>query len=434
MITSIQSGIYCAVDEGCIHLVKKAVEQSDLRAMCINTLFRRAVKYGHVDILDIFYGKYSDTLSTDSTLWASMMCLAAKRGRLNVVDWLATHGCKWIDTPNYKDNTPMHLAARKGHANIIESLIRHGSKAVNEQGRHGNTPLHFACSNGHKEACISLLPFSGLSIDAVTVTGYTPIHLAAKNGHSEIIELIVQHDTTKAAERLDRPNPNTITNTTPIHYAISNGQIETVKTLLRLGSQTLHIRSVSGKTSVHHAVLSGKLDMVEFILGLDSGNIDSINEYGNTPLHLAVDNPYLNCMEPDDSYAIVGKLLYAGSTATCIQSNNLTPLGLAAHNYNPSMIKFLVRFDAEPLYMLDCNGMNLLMHFMKFRRGKNPMYQTTLITLAALAGANEVTEECQKYMSKTNITFDEDTALNIRFEVHFSISLVHRLLFMCNRK
>ena len=81
------------------------------------------------------------------------------------------------------------LAARKGSLELVQYLAKAGADLTTTQGYKGRNLLHLATVSGNTELVFYLLT-RGLNNLQRDQTGVLPIHLAAKNGHREILEML----------------------------------------------------------------------------------------------------------------------------------------------------------------------------------------------------------------------------------------------------
>ena len=60
------------------------------------------------------------------------------------------HQLYWSDEWAGK-RPPLHRACRKGYLEIVKTLVTHGAHTDKGDGVHNMTPLHWACGGGDKE-------------------------------------------------------------------------------------------------------------------------------------------------------------------------------------------------------------------------------------------------------------------------------------------
>jgi serine/threonine-protein phosphatase 6 regulatory ankyrin repeat subunit A len=111
--------------------------------------------------------------------------------------------------------TPLHDAARRGLVDIVKLLVSHGVDINCKEDYEGRTPLHLAAGNNCLQVVEYLLS-NGAEIDEVALrnppketrclrirkgeaVGLTPLQLAAREGHAGVVKALVE-----AGASLDR--------------------------------------------------------------------------------------------------------------------------------------------------------------------------------------------------------------------------------------
>jgi ankyrin repeat protein len=325
------------------------------------------------------------------------------------------------------------IAVKMGCIHAVQAAIQKKESVAEWQ-------IHKAFNAATKKGDIDILNMLNnawpLQLDKTICSSLTLMHHAAMCGHANVIEWLVKHGSTS----LDVKDKYGMT---PMHYAIENGHLVAVTTLIKLGSQSIHFQDSNGKYPIHFAVKSRNIEMVKFIYEQDPDKINATEERGSTPLHIAVRfrNPTiatilieysaaLDVLDDDGcsplylaidygGYECVEVLLYAGGEATTIQGPfRSTPLHFASLRLFPEYVELLARFDSRPLYMKNHNNQTPLS-----RVSEISPYGKVMSILLALTGENN-----------ENTSLDEDQRLEIRYRVHFSMSLVHILLCMPIKK
>jgi len=82
--------------------------------------------------------------------------VAAEKGRLQKVKYIADADSSAVHARDGDENTPLHYAAYGGHAHVIKELLRRGAD-VDARNEYGYTPLMLAAYNGHLAAALALL-------------------------------------------------------------------------------------------------------------------------------------------------------------------------------------------------------------------------------------------------------------------------------------
>ncbi|XP_063436893.1 ankyrin repeat domain-containing protein 50-like [Mytilus trossulus] len=159
--------------------------------------------------------------------WTPLM-LAARRGHLEVVTYLVTHGSQLEATDTMGRRTPLMLAAEWGHLEVVTYLVTQGGQLDATDTRAGRTPLMLAAVRGHLEV-VTYLVTHGSQLDATSKWGRTPLMLAAVEGHLEVVTYLVTH-----GSQLDATDVGGIT---PLMLAAEGGHLEVVTYLVTQGSQ-----------------------------------------------------------------------------------------------------------------------------------------------------------------------------------------------------
>jgi ankyrin repeat protein len=256
---------------------------------------------------------------------ATPLCLAAERGRLDLVRLLLARGANpngRIEENQYSSGLPLEVALRQGHIDIAEVLLSAGADA-SARGSGEGTPLHAAvtsqCVQAVAEAlrqnyadpneagdeergmfarqvCDALVPrmvellvARGADVNVKDEAGVTPLHDAAARGRKTVVRLLLA----KGAE----VNAKTLK-----EYWGGNVQ--------RTGL------SPAGTTPLHEAAAAGDVDVVELLLA-HGAQLDARDEFGGTPLHWAVESV---------SSGVVAHLIARGAYVEARDNGGATPL------------------------------------------------------------------------------------------------------------
>lgn len=219
----------------------------------------------------------------------------------------------YIDTVDFRGETPLFAAPRKGQEDRIKLLLEDGA-VIDFENHDGETPLHGAIADAKRPAqdVMRLLVDNGASIDYPTLN--------------------------------DRyPGQNLL------HMAIANGQNQVVQSLLCLG---LRVDSVGDarRTPLHLAVMYGNeaglqllLNNAQLLLPEEArGYADMKDRNGDTPLNLAIWHDY------DDPVGITELLLKNGADPNSENYWGNTPLSGAAVHDAKDIARVLLEYGADP--------------------------------------------------------------------------------------
>lgn len=109
------------------------------------------------------------------------------RRELTLASILVSHGGKLTTNSHV-----LHDAARRGNMDVMNFLLQQQIIDINAPGRQGLSPLHFASRSGKLEAAHALLN-TGANPNALDRMGKTPLDLAIINNKSEVIDLLKEY-------------------------------------------------------------------------------------------------------------------------------------------------------------------------------------------------------------------------------------------------
>jgi ankyrin repeat protein len=238
---------------------------------------------------------------------------------------------------------PLHLAAKAGRLLIVQILVELGAD-VNASSKDPKlTALHYASRSGSWDL-VSFLIKTGACIDERDVSGATPCLVAAKTNHWHIVRKL-----TKFAD-LSVPDFN---GRGVLHYAILAGSMSLVRFLKKhCPALPQVIRDREGKIRGNEltcAISSGNIDLFQMFWEDESKNFISEDGYGLSHFAVAASaNDVRNLLQP---HVIEWDL----STANMYSNTHLDrryhilkglrPFHMAALNGNDTAITFLHEKD-----------------------------------------------------------------------------------------
>jgi len=174
----------------------------------------------------------------------SPTALAARNGRLDVLELLIEAGARWEGTAS---GDPLPIAARNGRTEVVDHFLRRGCDLEAFVGSERGCLLHEAAESDNPVLMARLLEL-GLGAERPDERGDTPLHIAAENGCCQAIDV-----------------------------------------LLHAGAN-IEARDAAGHTPLHHAVtvpLSDPRPTVGLLLARGA-EIDALDSRGRTPLDEAL--------------------------------------------------------------------------------------------------------------------------------------------------
>ena len=84
---------------------------------------------------------------------------------------------------------------------------------------------------------------------------------------------------------------------TPLHLASENGTIEIVQALLEKNTSSCMVRDLNGLIPLHHAVINGRIDIMPLLINARSQSLWMKLHNGQTVLHLCVMHNHLEALK-----------------------------------------------------------------------------------------------------------------------------------------
>jgi hypothetical protein len=192
---------------------------------------------------------------------------AARRGLLNVMEFLIREDGVPVDTLDKERMTALHHASKGGSMSAV-ALLLSLSANVNMQSATGWTSLALAADKGHVDVC-KLLIRSNARVDLHSQHNVSPLHRAAQRGHEELVNLLVRNGTfTYFYPCTLRETPHSL--------------VLTHDTITHTGADYREQDELMGYSAVHHAASCGRSAILLFFVGECRQHLDDVNKWGQT--------------------------------------------------------------------------------------------------------------------------------------------------------
>lgn len=262
------------------------------------------------------------------------LCLAAKLGNLEIVEFLLQNGANpsVACTCVHRNKAALHFACENCHADsaqIVEFLLNAGAN-LEQETFDFEKALHFACEFNNPPV-VECLVQSGADINCVNLDGKSPLSLACsrqKNVRSlSIIKFLIDSGA-------DVNNSDGMQNIHPVRLLIQNKNLEAVQYLI--DKELLS----ENENFLTDAVLTSNPDMVKLLIDHQNNINRTYSLFELTPLHQA-------CMSPVVSPEIVEILLTHGANPNVKSKTQETPLHYACQKGNVQKVVLLLKFGAN---------------------------------------------------------------------------------------
>jgi GTPase SAR1 family protein len=313
-----------------------------------------AARGGRIDVLDWCVAKGLDVSATDRA-GDTLLHFAARGGSAEALDWCVEHGLK-ADALTSDGRSAVHEAATGGHVAALDWCVEHGLKAdALDSG--GWSAVHLAALGG-SVAALDWCVEHGLKADALTSNGWSAVHIAANDGHVVVLDWFMKNGHHAGFSRPFVPPAGS-----------NSAVIAFYETCRTTALQGLHdaIASKDDETVRRHVLAFKKCDRnpSAALMSVVDGN-DAFSIAASSDNTLAFQAMGAACeVEPSDMPPIlvccaVGSSLavarLAGSTdvdavLTCSDGVERTPLDVAVAYGQVGMITFLMGLGASRLHL-----------------------------------------------------------------------------------
>ena len=249
-----------------------------------------------------------------------------------------------VNTTSPDGATALHWAAHWGTTDLAERLLSAGA-LVDASNELGITPISIACRNG-SEAMVDLLLKAKADAKGSEPSGETVLMSCARTGSLGAVEQLLAAGAEPNSFEVDSGQ-------TALMWAAAGGHWEIVDLLIGAGADVN--ASSSGKfTPLMFAARTGDLKSAELLL--DAGaEVNAATEAGLSPLLIAsasldaiTGSDYRLVVEESQHESLGALLLDRGADVTQSDQYGMTALHYAVEMNKPSLLKALLKRDADP--------------------------------------------------------------------------------------
>ena len=249
-----------------------------------------------------------------------------------------------VNTTSPDGATALHWAAHWGTTDLAERLLSAGA-LVDASNELGITPISIACRNG-SEAMVDLLLKAKADAKGSEPSGETVLMSCARTGSLGAVEQLLAAGAEPNSFEVDSGQ-------TALMWAAAGGHWEIVDLLIGAGADVN--ASSSGKfTPLMFAARTGDLKSAELLL--DAGaEVNAATEDGLSPLLIAsasldaiTGSDYRLVVEESQHESVGALLLDRGADVTQGDQYGMTALHYAVEMNKPSLLKALLKRDADP--------------------------------------------------------------------------------------
>ena len=168
----------------------------------VNKAIRNAIKRGDINSVKELISNNKEILHT-MTPFGSWLHVAAKKGQIEIVEYLVHKGIDVNIKGDIFDASPLRVAAGEGHVEIVQYLIQSGAELDVSSAK--RNPLFAAIYGGHKKI-VEYLVNQGIDISVQytgeNIKGMDAYQYAKEFGQIEIAEYLKRKLNGKVQKRV----------------------------------------------------------------------------------------------------------------------------------------------------------------------------------------------------------------------------------------
>lgn len=246
-----------------------------------NTLLHLACKYGRLDVVRMLINELMADTSHCNVHYNTPLHMAALHGSEDVVLALINEFDGDIKIKGECGRKVLHCACAGGNASLVRSLVHRYKVNVHDRDDLNNLPYHLAALRGNMEAALVLVNEFGCDINIKDHFGRSMIHHACQGGNVNLIRtLILDH---KADIKARDGNCNT-----PLHIAAFTGNEVTILALINEFDCDINVKDAFGRTTLHLACYNGGTDLIHTLISDHKADVNARDDDSRTPLYTAI--------------------------------------------------------------------------------------------------------------------------------------------------
>ena len=287
-----KTALHYAVKNGHLPVVEALLSNKNIDINLTNhegqTAFHIAILNNNVEIVKIFFEKNLGLISEHQKGTPYPAWLAAKNGKLEVLQYLMEQGANThYEGPG--DINALSIAAQNGQSAIVEFLLNYktSDKSIypnnprpNKKDAQGKTALHHAIENGHLSVVKILLARNNININLTDHQGRTALHVAVLNNNIEIVKILL--------EKNPKLNIQDSKGWTALHFAALHNNPEMTALLLEK-IPDLNLIDSKERSALDFARLHNNPQIIGILSG-ENPDLNLTHNQGWTGLHWAARN------------------------------------------------------------------------------------------------------------------------------------------------